>query len=111
MLSITVEQVSRLLREGDEDVTPGTGWVTLLALGLLSSMRNPRSPLMPYLAMLPAPEGSRLAAVCRHGPAATDLMFFRSVGAGLCACVGVWGTWGGCLCVCMCVCVCVCKCA
>lgn len=38
-------------------------------------MRDPRSLFHPYCATLPAPEGSRIAAVAR-GPAATDLLLF-----------------------------------
>jgi hypothetical protein len=48
---------------------PGCGSATLLALGLLAELRDPRSPHAPYAAALPAPAGSALAGVAR-GPAA-----------------------------------------
>jgi len=51
--------------------------VLLLALGLLAELRDlRRSALAPYLRLLPAPPGSRLAALARTGPPATDLLLF-----------------------------------
>jgi len=58
-------------------VPGGAGWVLLLALGLLAELRDlRRSALAPYLRLLPAPPGSRLAALARTGPPATDLLLF-----------------------------------
>jgi len=51
--------------------------VLLLALGLLAELRDlRRSALAPYLRLLPAPPGSRLTALARAGPPATDLLLF-----------------------------------
>ncbi|KAK9839279.1 hypothetical protein WJX81_005501 [Elliptochloris bilobata] len=62
---------------GDADLLPtGSGWVLLLALGLLAEARDARSAWAPYLRLLPAPPGSRLAAVMAAGPPATDLLLF-----------------------------------
>ena len=41
----------------------------------------PISRWVPYLTMLPAPPGTRLAAVCSCGPPASDLLLFRHASA------------------------------
>ena len=49
-------------------VPPGSGWSLLLTLQLLAELRDKRSPLVFYVATLPAPTGSALC-VAAHGPA------------------------------------------
>ena len=49
-------------------------------LGGCSAARPLRSlRWAPYVTMLPAPPGSRMAAICRTGPPASDLLLFRHV--------------------------------
>ena len=59
------------------EVPSGSEWVLLLVLHLLRELRDPRSPWLSYIGMLPAPPGSLVKAVCCDGPDATDLLLFR----------------------------------
>ena len=70
-----------LLKGADHTLLPPTAsWRLMLALQLLAELRDPRSPLAPYVRALPAPPGTRIAAVCCGGPADTALLLFRCLG-------------------------------
>ena len=67
-----------LVKDADPSLLPPTAsWRLMLALQLLAELRDPRSPLAPYARLLPAPPGTRIAAVCCDGPADTGLLLFR----------------------------------
>eukprot|EP00884_Botryococcus_braunii_P004756 jgi/Botrbrau1/14281/Bobra.0368s0012.2 len=70
------QKLLETLEQGGPDMPTSSGWVTLMALGLLVHLRDPRSPFRPYLALLPSPKGSRIAHICSHGTPATDLLLF-----------------------------------
>ena len=59
------------------EVPSGSEWVLLLVLHLLRELRDPRSPWLSYVRMLPAPPGSLVKTVCCDGLDATDLLLFR----------------------------------
>ncbi len=77
-----------LLKRADHTLLPPTAaWRLMLSLQLLAELRDPRSSLAPYIRVLPAPPGTRIAAVCCCGPADTGLLLFRCFGTGHCVSV------------------------
>jgi len=83
-----VGHLRALLTRGDHSLLPPTAtWRLMLALQLLAELRDPRSPLAPYARALPAPPGSRIAAVCCGEPADTGLLLFRCFGTVHCVSV------------------------
>lgn len=53
-------------------------WSLLLALGLLCELADPLAPRRLYASLLPSPPGTPLAAAAPFGPAATDILLFKS---------------------------------
>ena len=66
---LPLAEVLQLAAAASTDLLPpGSGWSLLLTLQLLAELRDKRSPLVYYVATLPAPSGSALR-VAAHGPA------------------------------------------
>ena len=79
LLPLGLAHFQCLTEQGSDLLPVHSSWVTLLALLLLCHMRDRRSPLQPYVRLLPSPAGARLRAICTHGPEGTDLLLFRQV--------------------------------
>lgn len=69
----------------DDDVPSSS--LLLLTLGLAADLAwGDAGPRAPYVALLPAPPGSRVAAACPAGPAATDVTLFSEAHLAALAC-------------------------
>ncbi len=73
LTALPLRDVLTLCESPSELLPRGCGWSLLLALQLLAELRDPRSPHAAYVATLPAPEGSALAAIARGPPAGAHL--------------------------------------